>query len=193
MNLLLHRAALRPPARCCFAAPTILVMQTLSSGESCGSMTHNFSRLRRGSGRSAPPRSPAGALTRGSLTRYIHIAGWSSPVARWAHNPKVVGSNPTPATKESITYRRRFPKQDPIIPQSEMAPPNQSFFIEGLWCLSPPFARPAFRQTPALRLGYWLCASSPSSPSIDIHRRLDRGVTHQFLLHLHRSAGLIKP
>jgi hypothetical protein len=25
-------------------------------------------------------------------------AGWSSLVARWAHNPKVVGSNPTPAT-----------------------------------------------------------------------------------------------
>ncbi len=28
-----------------------------------------------------------------------HIAGWSSLVARWAHNPKVVGSNPAPATK----------------------------------------------------------------------------------------------
>ena len=27
------------------------------------------------------------------------VAGWSSLVARWAHNPKVVGSNPTPATK----------------------------------------------------------------------------------------------
>ena len=27
------------------------------------------------------------------------IAGWSSPVARRAHNPKVVGSNPAPATK----------------------------------------------------------------------------------------------
>jgi hypothetical protein len=26
-------------------------------------------------------------------------AGWSSSVARWAHNPEVVGSNPTPATK----------------------------------------------------------------------------------------------
>ena len=26
------------------------------------------------------------------------IAGWSSPVARQAHNLKVVGSNPTPAT-----------------------------------------------------------------------------------------------
>ena len=29
------------------------------------------------------------------------IAGWSSLVARRAHNPKVVGSNPTPATFES--------------------------------------------------------------------------------------------
>jgi hypothetical protein len=30
--------------------------------------------------------------------RYHHFAGWSSLVARRAHNPKVVGSNPTPAT-----------------------------------------------------------------------------------------------
>ena len=30
----------------------------------------------------------------------IPIAGWSSPVARRAHNPKVRGSNPLPATKE---------------------------------------------------------------------------------------------
>ena len=28
-------------------------------------------------------------------------AGWSSPVARQAHNLKVVGSNPTPATKNT--------------------------------------------------------------------------------------------
>ena len=28
----------------------------------------------------------------------LYIAGWSSSVARRAHNPKVVGSNPTPAT-----------------------------------------------------------------------------------------------
>ena len=28
-------------------------------------------------------------------------AGWSSPVARRAHNPKVAGSNPAPATKKS--------------------------------------------------------------------------------------------
>ena len=29
----------------------------------------------------------------------FNIAGWSSLVARRAHNPKVVGSNPSPATK----------------------------------------------------------------------------------------------
>ncbi len=30
---------------------------------------------------------------------YDQNAGWSSLVARWAHNPKVGGSNPPPATK----------------------------------------------------------------------------------------------
>ena len=30
------------------------------------------------------------------------IAGWSSLVARRAHNPKVVGSNPSPATHAQI-------------------------------------------------------------------------------------------
>ena len=35
------------------------------------------------------------------LLYYSHvIAGWSSLVARWAHNPKVAGSNPAPATTE---------------------------------------------------------------------------------------------
>ena len=31
----------------------------------------------------------------------LRVAGWSSLVARWAHNPKVDGSNPSPATKDS--------------------------------------------------------------------------------------------
>jgi hypothetical protein len=31
--------------------------------------------------------------------QYTSNAGWSSLVARWAHNPKVAGSNPAPATK----------------------------------------------------------------------------------------------
>ncbi len=35
-------------------------------------------------------------------------AGWSSPVARRAHNPKVVGSNPAPATKLMEARRGLF-------------------------------------------------------------------------------------
>src|SRR5687767_15113181 len=37
-------------------------------------------------------------------------AGWSSPVARWAHNPKVAGSNPAPAT--ITTCRERSSDSD---------------------------------------------------------------------------------
>lgn len=40
---------------------------------------------------------PFGVFSLGSRCK-IGIAGWSSPVARQAHNLKVVGSNPTPAT-----------------------------------------------------------------------------------------------
>src|SRR5579859_1329298 len=29
-------------------------------------------------------------------------AGWSSSVARWAHNPEVEGSNPSPATEMQV-------------------------------------------------------------------------------------------
>ena len=35
----------------------------------------------------------------GVATHHNVGAGWSSLVARRAHNPKVVGSNPAPATK----------------------------------------------------------------------------------------------
>src|SRR5208337_4024561 len=37
---------------------------------------------------------------------YDRCAGWSSLVARWAHNPKVGGSNPPPATKQVPDYKR---------------------------------------------------------------------------------------
>ena len=40
--------------------------------------------------------------TRSGLTSAHHgDAGWSSPVARQAHNLKVAGSNPAPATRQS--------------------------------------------------------------------------------------------
>ena len=35
----------------------------------------------------------------------MFIAGWSSPVARQAHNLKVGGSNPSPATKENKEFQ----------------------------------------------------------------------------------------
>src|SRR5450755_3879063 len=37
---------------------------------------------------------------------YDRTAGWSSLVARWAHNPKVGGSNPPPATNELIESKQ---------------------------------------------------------------------------------------
>jgi hypothetical protein len=37
---------------------------------------------------------------RAAAMPFIGGAGWSSPVARQAHNLKVVGSNPTPATNK---------------------------------------------------------------------------------------------
>jgi hypothetical protein len=50
-----------------------------------------------------------------SYKYYILDAGWSSLVARRAHNPKVVGSNPAPATnflvnldKNNATYIEWF-------------------------------------------------------------------------------------
>ena len=39
------------------------------------------------------------------MNLYYRNAGWSSLVARWAHNPKVGGSNPPPATKGIIRLR----------------------------------------------------------------------------------------
>ncbi len=39
--------------------------------------------------------------------RYL-IAGWSSPVARQAHNLKVAGSNPAPATIEKQGFEKNL-------------------------------------------------------------------------------------
>ncbi len=42
-------------------------------------------------------------LQKSGKSRNINDAGWSSLVARRAHNPEVVGSNPTPATNSLPT------------------------------------------------------------------------------------------
>ena len=62
--------------------------------------------LRRGRvGRCQAIQTPTGRI-RGSRIGSFTGAGWSSPVARQAHNLKVVGSNPTPATKISSQNQR---------------------------------------------------------------------------------------
>jgi len=44
--------------------------------------------------------SEVAKLASRSLPYNLYDAGWSSPVARRAHNPKVTGSNPVPATSK---------------------------------------------------------------------------------------------
>jgi hypothetical protein len=44
------------------------------------------------------------------------VAGWSSPVARQAHNLKVAGSNPAPATNQlSLTTAPKHPLAGPLV------------------------------------------------------------------------------
>ena len=61
-----------------------------------------------------PPRSGAAGTSRFACRSGCSYsrgtdAGWSSSVARWAHNPEVAGSNPAPATKPQVEgwFRRR--------------------------------------------------------------------------------------
>ena len=51
---------------------------------------------------------PYQTLTIAKTRASIAIAGWSSLVARWAHNPKVAGSNPVPATNPHLLAPRNI-------------------------------------------------------------------------------------
>jgi hypothetical protein len=58
-----------------------------------------------------------------ALPRASHFdAGWSSPVARQAHNLKVVGSNPTPATIMSARILARSFDRAKIVSGANDAP-----------------------------------------------------------------------
>ena len=71
-------------------------------------------------------------------------AGWSSPVARQAHNLKVVGSNPTPATISTRFLSDRRTEQD----QPHRCCRRRRFF----GCHSPPWAGEACVPTNAQKL-----------------------------------------
>ena len=47
---------------------------------------------------------------------YDFPAGWSSLVARWAHNPKVGGSNPPPATNELLESKQVKREPETLVP-----------------------------------------------------------------------------
>jgi hypothetical protein len=49
--------------------------------------------------------APAAAFDALETGCYHRNAGWSSLVARWAHNPKVGGSNPPPATNSTVWFQ----------------------------------------------------------------------------------------
>ena len=72
--------------------------------------------LRRGrAGRCQANPSPGPFPTHQCLWPMPFAAGWSSPVARQAHNLKVAGSNPAPATKKAPLNQRfsgAFPLRD---------------------------------------------------------------------------------
>ena len=57
-------------------------------------------------------------------------AGWSSLAARRAHNPKVVGSNPTPATNSNLLICKGFiylGQSGPIEACSDVAIPTENY------------------------------------------------------------------
>ena len=81
-------------------------------------------------------------------------AGWSSPVARQAHNLKVVGSNPTPATSTSNHPPRRKTRAGcSCAPRTRRAPP-----------CTRQRARPFGNPTPAT-LSPPACPSTPGTPT----------------------------
>ena len=72
----------------------------------------------------------------------VLFGGWSSLVARWAHNPEVVGSNPTPATnyliKKSIILflpvdaASNLSVKSPITPRKVRMPPSKKILQKSI-------------------------------------------------------------
>jgi hypothetical protein len=62
---------------------------------------------------------------------YDGFAGWSSLVARWAHNPKVGGSNPPPAT--NLKLPRKFLKTLGFIGVLSSAIGKSVSLVDHLW------------------------------------------------------------
>ena len=104
---------------------------------------------------------------------YDFHAGWSSLVARWAHNPKVGGSNPPPAT----IYKLCLPKKTQHDSGHLETTPFLTAFPLGLCCPQCQFHNSA--------VGFALGVHQ--SVAIDVHRGRDLSVPHELLLHTHKD------
>ncbi len=92
----------------------------------------------------------AGAFDGGARIRYHAYAGWSSLVARRAHNPEVVGSNPTPATNSNIRGRAQAPGLFTLQPMSRVT--GKPYFVYVLWSASGQKFYIGISENPASRL-----------------------------------------
>ena len=68
----------------------------------CNTSLYNLHNGNKKSLRKVLDKVPNIGYNSSALERVLYIAGWSSSVARRAHNPKAVGSNPAPATKSPL-------------------------------------------------------------------------------------------
>ncbi len=99
------------------------------------------------------------------------IAGWSSLVARWAHNPKVGGSNPSPATRTHTTpdesgkgHKSRGLKEPlELYPASHFSRPARQNCLRPLPSLSE-------RLFPGARFGSWASMRRTVSSWVKTHR-----------------------
>ena len=71
----------------------------------CNTSLYNLHNGNKKSLRKVLDKVPNIGYNSSALERVLYIAGWSSSVARRAHNPKAVGSNPAPATKSPLISR----------------------------------------------------------------------------------------
>ena len=126
-------------------------------------------------------------------SRYYRSAGWSSPVARWAHNPKVVGSNPTPATNAIIGLRAT----DVFTAGAKKgikAAPLRNAINKGCFGSSFSFCFPHFLPQHHLHdfaVGFAL--RFHHGVAVDVHGGGDLRVPHELLLHAYRCANQVQP
>lgn len=105
----------------CWRSASVNRGQQMKSGGPCADSPIDDARQ---TDRTLAPRGDR----RRRVLRYADDAGWSSKVARRAHNPEVAGSNPAPASK-------------PVVQSPEMLPPVQQDVLSALVNMKVPFGQ----------------------------------------------------